>query len=381
MPLSREELDSLAHEHGATDLLADEATAKRMTTWTVEEVTAFFESAGIAVPDDARAVGARREGMPTLLCLHDRGGCGETLVTQDLAPLELSASYDLLFLNGDHAATPKLSYFAAEASAPSFAGATSALRLLARAIARASVRGARHEGVVAVGEGASVLILLLALVQAAEEGAGAAEAAAAALPAGEAKVLARKAAAASVEHAARRARVLRPPFAVLLCPSGSETGGGETGGGETGDGVASWWRPSRLAAAVAAAADDGALTATWLAALDDGLAQAEAAAAPPPAAGAAAAAADAPPAAATAAATASLPLAPLFGKPLRGLKALVVTGARPGAAVAAGAAESVAAVFARSAAQVLKHAGSALPTAADTSTRLRVTNFLKVGRL
>ena len=87
------------------------------------------------------------------------------------------------------------------------------------ATAFASEAEAHFDGILAFGAGADLLISLLALLEAAEASVAAKEEAANSLPAGPAKVDARKKAKAAEVQAARRSRALRVRFVVLIGPT------------------------------------------------------------------------------------------------------------------------------------------------------------------
>lgn len=367
MPLAREQLESIAMDAFATDVAFD---AELMASWSISEATAFFESAGETVPD--RSVPSfsseRRAGFARILCVHGAASCGDALRAQ-LDGLALEAHFDLDFIDGELGApggdaeacadSPSRSFLelvevseageergGSEAAPPSAGGrheyrrVEAALRLLARCIARASLGGGFYAGALGLSQGAHLLTILLAMLQAADSAAAAEEAAAAAMAAGAEKVAAKAAAAASAEAAAKRNRTVRPPMAVLLAPS--------DGG----------WADALSA--------DAALAARCLAAIDGGVSDAEAAEAGRP-----------PPKPAAEAAEGRAELRP-FGAALSGSKALVVLG-RNDPSVDSG--RRFAARLAAGSRTVLEHGGSAgIPDAADASSRSRIVNYIKVGQ-
>ena len=303
--LEREKIVELANNLFANDLIEDEVLIEHMTQWTLAEVTDYLESNGSKVPTPKCSVApAPRQHDRQLLCLHSSMSSGAILKKQ-LAALKLHETFDLQFLDGaieiDPATQPEakmlrqffpddpnLSYIrmvevntetgeehtaklatnalAADANGGSIAigvsanaggsqatrreyrGIEAALITLARTIALASQQEKRFDGIVAFSQGGNLLTIMLALLEAAEEAAAAAEAEAAAAPAGPDKAAGKLAAKASRDVAARRSRLLRPPFAILL----SATDFGWT----------------------AQFAADAAFSARCLAALDIGIAQA-----------------------------------------------------------------------------------------------------------
>lgn len=274
--LSRDQLESIAHDHLATDLLTEaspELVAK-LASATLEEATAFFESGGTTLPPSTAKPPSEKK---RLLCLHSSSGSGVILRTQ-LAPLGLDASFDLDFLDGlievdpgsdaDAAmlrrffpTAPNRDYvvkvehdISSGAERPSLGNATdaallaemginapkprdpademgkewrmeyrgvdAALTLLSARIAGEAHAGRRYDGgVLAFSQGANLLVLLLGVLEAAEHAASAEEATAAALPIGPEKATAKKAAKAAMEAAQARSRLVRPPAALLFCPS------------------------------------------------------------------------------------------------------------------------------------------------------------------
>lgn len=375
---TRSELESLAHDHFASDLMKDDALVTRMTTWTLVEAEAYLESNGSVLPESEKVVQAPRlrKHERALLCLHSSAGSGEIL-EQQLKSLKLHESFDLDFLNGKRVMdpaeqpeaamlrkffpnAPNLSYLSLvevddqgietpvrlatnkiaagtgsinipdAGSRKEYRGLEEALALLSLRLASASLRGERYEGILALSQGANLLTILLALLEAAEVAAAAAEAAAANLPPGETKTASRAAARESAECAIKRARLLRPLSAVLF--SGSEFG---------------WAR--QLSA-------EPALAARCLEAVDSSLAQLGMRPEGPP-----------PPA----------ELHGVFGAPLASTKVLVVLGkADP---VLAGG-RQLAALFASGAASVLEHGEGHKIPAKEASVCQRVVNFVRIGK-
>ena len=387
---TRAQYDELALDHLATDLPYQE----RMLHWTVDDVVAYFDSAGAVVPDAAEhteQMGSRRDGFPHLLCLHSSAGCGSTFRKQ-LAPLALEDSYDLDFLDGelemDPAVQPEArmlrvffpnapnrSYMrlvelnvasgeersvllatnalaagpqgmvthggdtSQEAGRREYRNVANALELLARRIARASLEGGRYDGVVAFSQGANLLVMALALLEAAEDAAATQEANAGAMAPGPQKVAAKAAALAASEAAARRSRLLRPPLALLFSP---------TDFGWT----------SQMASP--------AFAARCLAALDLGIAVAEAGLTGRSLPLSSLEAGEEPPG-----------LVGVFGRPLTAGKTLFVLGQKD-AAIQLG--HVLARRFASSACAVVEHSeGHKIPSARDAAVRQKVVNFLRVG--
>jgi hypothetical protein len=315
MPIEREAILELAHDNFATDLI-NEALIAEMTQWTLEEASAFFESNGTTRPAPKSSVPPEpRKHDRILLCLHSSMGCGAILKKQ-LMSLKLQDSFDMHFLDGrievDPAVQPEakmlreffpddpnLSYIRmvevnaqtgeehpvmlatnnlaadanggkismgtstskAAAGTPTrreYRGVEAALSVLAHTIALAAHQDKRFDGVVAFSQGGNLLTMMLALLEAAEAAAATVEAEAAAAPAGPEKAAGKLAAKAAVDMAARRSRILRPPFAILF--SSTDFG----------------WTEQF--------ASDAAFAARCLAALDDGIKQATSAAPVAPAA-------------------------------------------------------------------------------------------------
>jgi hypothetical protein len=257
-----------------------------------------------------------------------------------------------------------------------YRGVEEAIAHLARRLAIASLLGDgddRVDGVLAFSQGANLLVMLLAILEAAEAAAAATEAAAAQLPAGADKVAAKAAAAASKKVAQRRSRVLRPPLAVLFSP-------------------ADFGWTEQLAS-------DAALCARCLPAIDAAIAQVSAVATavdtaaaglsantlePSPGATASATETETVSAAASAAPEGLL-LEGVFKEPLRGpTKVLVVIGA---ADPLASAGKSLAGRFKQgpNTCTLIEHEGGhklpspASPSASDKSCCQRIVNFLKMG--
>ena len=274
---TRDELTSLAHDHMAVDLLTDEAVVM-MSSWSLAEAEAYFESGGSDTPSLHRSATAPTtlnrpsSDKKRLLCLHSSAASG-SIFRRQLAPLKLEESFDLDFLDGTividpetspeakmlrkfFPKSPNLTYMRrvmvdaktgvesdavlatneeAWQSLPPEAAAAArdtmntsigeyreiepALKRLSATIASASQAGARYDGCLAFSQGANLLSVLLAVLEAAEAAAAAEEAAAAALPAGPEKQPARLKAMMATELALRRSRILRPPFAVMFCAS------------------------------------------------------------------------------------------------------------------------------------------------------------------
>jgi hypothetical protein len=228
-----------------------------------------------------------------------------------------------------------------------------ALRRLSCQLAGASRRGDRFDGVAAFSQGANLVVLALALLDAAESAAADAERDAAALPPGPAKVAAKAAARVQADSAAARARVLRPPMAILFC-------------------ISDFGWTSQLMSSPP-------LAARCLAALDAGVADAspsglsaEPSAEPSADAGAAGAATEAEVARAPAAA-----LEGVFSAPIAKPKVLVVLGKQD---VFLDAGRLLASRFAPGACTILEHSeGHKIPSMREASVCQRVLNFAKRG--
>ena len=387
--LDRDLINDLALSMMATDLIKDnDALVEEMlSTWTLDDATAFFESDGSYRPKPKSVPHAPRTHERALLCLHSSMGCGAILKAQ-LMPLKLHESFDMDFLDGsievDPAVQPEAkmlreffpdypnrSYMrmvevdeasgeekevllatntlaaganggdismglsGAKASRREYRGVEAALQSLAHTIARAHQQDKRYDGVVAFSQGGNLLTMLLALLEAAEAAAAKVEAEAAAAPAGPDKAAGKAAARAAADVAAKRSRVLRPPYAILF----SSTDFGWT---------------SQLA--------DGAFAARCLAALDLGIAQARpggTAAAPLP--------------------TPLSSLASVFGDaPISKCKALAILG-QADPSLEAG--RKLAKLFAPSACILLVHSeGHKIPAPRkDAALCQRVLNFAKLG--
>ena len=392
MPLSREALTDLAHDHCAADLLTDDACA-RMIGWTLEEASAFFESGGDSVPDRAKPMPIpppiKRHHDRMLLCLHSSAGSGEIMRSQMASLTGVIESFDLAFLEGmlemDPAVQPEArmlrqffpgapnrSYLQLvevdEASGEErpvllatnalaagggnalstggamertgvhkeYRGLEAALQQLAACIASASARGERYDGVLAFSQGGNLLTIMLGLLEAAEAAASAEESHASALAAGPEKAAAKAAARAAAEVAARRSRLLRPPFCALFCAIEF--------------GYVTQLRSSQ------------ALAARCLSALDAGIAQAC-----HPDWNIGAASQD------VRALSASL-----FAAPLSKVKAIAVVGVADPAVEACR--QLATEVFAAGTCTLLEHQqGHKMPSAQEKSVCVRISNFCRVG--
>jgi hypothetical protein len=237
-----------------------------MESWSIDDAAAYLESNGSVLPEHAKQQQQQQaSGGKCLLCLHSSAGSG-AIFRKQLAPLKLDASFELDFLDGtivmDPAVVPEaamlrkffpdapnLAYLArvvidehgeerpgllatnalakemmSPAAAASVAASDGALRSEYRgyepALHRLCTRlgSRRYEGAVAFSQGANLLTLLLALLEAAERAAANDENAAAALPLGPEKAATKAAAKAASERALKRSRILRPPFLLAFCP-------------------------------------------------------------------------------------------------------------------------------------------------------------------
>ena len=394
MALTDEEIEAIAMDCFATDML-NPALLEKMREWSLEKVEEYFSAGGHAVPVDEHHSTGRpavptaappafeRKHERMFLCLHSSCGCGEIMQKQ-LAPLSLTGQVDLDFLDGEIEQDPGMqpeaamlrrffpdlknrSYLrlveidtsgeerhvqlatnslaagpngsintagseTADVARREYRGVESDLKLLAHKLASASLHESRRiDGCIAFSQGANLLTMALALLEAAEADARAQEEAAAAAPPGEEKVARRKAAKAATDGAARRSRMLRPQTVALFSPSDF-----------------GW--PEQFAS-------DAHFASRCLSALDDGIAAVDPSFQPPP-----------PPA----------ELHGVFGHLLAGPQRLLVVVGALDEAVAAG--HKLARRFQAGRAHVIEHGeGHKIPGGRDQAVVQRIVNFVRMG--